>query len=93
MSMIEDGTPGGRLVLTADQYALLDEPTIRRKVIQYVPLAVMLITPAETEDGLFVYEDHRLTGDDVDTILYLLDNPSVLDTIAAEMPDVSDDTP
>ncbi len=91
MSMIEDGTPGGRLVLTAEQYALLDAPEVRRKVIQYVPLAVMLITPAQTEDGLFVYDDHRLRGDDVDTILYLLDNPSVLDAIAAEWP--AEETP
>ena len=47
----------------------------------------MLITPAETEDGLFIYEDHRLKGDEVDTILYLLDNVTILDAIAAEEPD------
>jgi hypothetical protein len=87
MSMIEDGgTPGGRLVLTAEQYALITTPAVRATVIRYVPEAVMLVQPAEY-DGLYVYDDHRLRGDEVDTILYLLDNPSVLDAIAAEVPD------
>jgi hypothetical protein len=87
MSMIEDGgTPGGRLVLTPEQYALITTPEVRATVIRYVPEAVMLVTPAEY-DGLYVYDDHRLKGTEVDTILYLLGNPSVLDAIAAEVPD------
>lgn len=85
--MIEpEGTPGGRLVLTADQSALLDEPAVRRAVISLVPAAVMLGVPAETDDGLFFYDDPRLTTEDVDLILYLLDNPAVLDAIVAEEP-------
>jgi hypothetical protein len=86
--MIEpDGTPGGRLVLTADQYAVLTEPATRLAVASLVPAVVMLGVPAETDDGLLVYDDPRLTGGDVDTVLYLLDNPAVLDAIAAEAPD------
>jgi len=86
--MIEpEGTPGGRLVLTAEQYALITDPEVRATVIRYVPESVMLVQPAETEDGLFVYDDHRLKGDEVDTILYLLDNVTILDAIAAEVPD------
>ena len=82
----DQGTSGGRLVLTAEQYALINDPEVRATVIRYVPEAVMLGTPAEAEDGLFVYDDHRLKGDDVDLVLYLIDNPSVLDAIAAEVP-------
>lgn len=85
--MEDEGTPGGQLWLTAEQYALINDPAVRATVIRYVPEAVMLVTPAETGDGLFVYDDHRLSGDDVDLVLYLLDNPAVLDAIAAEIPD------
>lgn len=89
MSMIEDGgTPGGRLVLTAEQSALLDAPAVRRKVASQVPAVVLLGQPAEI-DGLFVFDDPRLTGDDIDLILYLIDNPAVLGAIAAEAPDAS----
>lgn len=91
MSMIEDdGTPGGTFVLTAEQEAILDAPEARRKLMALIPEKVMFAHGAPNEDGtLFTHDDPRFTGDDIDLILYLLDNPDVLDALVAEAPDAT----
>lgn len=80
------------MVLTAEQMAVLDAREARRVIVSQVPAAILLGHPAETDDGLYVYDDPRLTGDDIDLVLYLIDNPTILDAIAAEMPD-QEETP
>lgn len=83
-----DPTPAGRFVLTAEQEALLDEPATRRRIIAQVPAAVLFADGAPNDDAtLYTHDDPRFTADDVDLILYLIDNPAVLDAIAAEAPD------
>lgn len=77
---------GGRLVLTADQLALLAEPTLRRAVLSLVPALVMLGQPAEI-DGLRVFDDWRLDDDSIDLVLHLLDNLDALDELVAAMPE------
>ena len=89
MSIIDaDGTPGGRLVLTADQWQTLIDPVIRRTVISQVPATVELGQPAII-DGLVLFDSPHLTGDDIDLVLLLLDNVAVLDTITEAVPDAT----
>lgn len=82
----EDATPGGQLVLTQEQYAVFTTPEIRHQIISQVPKTVTLGVPAETEDGLFVFDDGRLSGDDIDLILFLIDNPPIIDRLLEEAP-------
>ena len=89
--MDDAGIPAGRITVTADQLAVLAAPEVRRAVASLVPATVMLGEPAEIPEGsgVWAWEDWRFTADDIALVLYLLDNPAVLDAICAEAPDAS----
>jgi hypothetical protein len=88
--MDDDGIPGGRITVTADQLALLADPTVRRTVASLVPVAVLLGDPAELGEegsGLWCWDDPRLTPDDIALVLWLLDNPATLDLLVGDAPE------
>jgi hypothetical protein len=85
--MEDEGTPGGQLVLTQEQYDVFTTPEARHQIISQVPVAVGLGVPAVTDAGLFVFDDGRLTGDDIDLVLFLIDNPPIIDRLVEEAPD------
>lgn len=68
--MTDDETPGGRLAVPAASWlALTDE---QRAAISVIPTAVTLGQPAEL-DGMLLWDDGRLTGDDIAAVLAAID--------------------
>ena len=65
-----DETPGVRLAVPAATWlALTDE---QREAISVIPTAVTLGEPVEL-DGMLLWDDGRLTGDDIAAVLAAID--------------------
>ena len=68
--MTDDETPTVRLAVPAATWlALTDE---QREAISVIPTAVTLGEPVEL-DGMLLWDDGRLTGDDIAAVLAAID--------------------